>query len=347
MGLRPAAHGNARDRPAAPSVTEPESFRRLLCARSAYPFGGQSERRTAAFQSIVSGQRGPDCLRDSGAVAPSAVPVNLWGRTKRSPALTHDGCPPSTDNLCRAAATESIARGLSRCVKFQLVVGQLETDQRFKAGPQHRLANFRSRQGIDSGIIGACLAHACQRFADFRGKRCRRPQHIGGGLPIGRSACLTIIEMDRYSANPLRDNRGATLHDSNKIRQRDITCALRVRAARANIKGDDRLHIFADIGAGRTDIRHHRGHIERRLILIRCRVEQRNVPRCRRHGDRRTGRADRGNATQGDLAGFGTPASEQGKHDGESDFPGCHRRTHLLNEKGIAAINARRSLSCA
>jgi len=77
----------------APSVTEPESFRLPPPPSGngqAYPFGGP-DLRPRAFQSVVA-PRGPGCLRDSGAVAPSAEVFDH----PCSPARAFNGCPLTT-----------------------------------------------------------------------------------------------------------------------------------------------------------------------------------------------------------------------------------------------------------
>jgi len=85
----------------APSVTEPESF--LPEKIRDYPFGGPNN-RSNAFQSVVA-PRGPGCLRDSGAVAPSAGVFD----DPNSPARAFNGCPLLTRSICCGGSGESIA----------------------------------------------------------------------------------------------------------------------------------------------------------------------------------------------------------------------------------------------
>src|SRR3569623_2557372 len=69
----------------------------------AYTFGGDA--CAPRFPECRFGPRGPVCLRDSGAVAPSAP----WREARVAPARAHGGCPPSTAAVWRGDAGESIA----------------------------------------------------------------------------------------------------------------------------------------------------------------------------------------------------------------------------------------------
>src|SRR4029077_9177788 len=93
----------------------------------AYPFGG-TDQDPAAFQSVACGPARSVCLRDSGAVAPSATTGSPAALSRAVP----DGFPPTTIRLGWVSPSLSTGvypgQSLTPRVVRQLILGQLETD---------------------------------------------------------------------------------------------------------------------------------------------------------------------------------------------------------------------------
>ena len=123
-----------------PSVTEPESFHRLI---GGLPLRWPSARTPGRFPECRSAPRGLWCLRDSGVVAPSAVPCPSKGQSLKDQETLSRAVPcrlPDIDAPSSDAPHNLSQSGVSRAAKINRIKAKLTLQPSFPRRRESRLA---------------------------------------------------------------------------------------------------------------------------------------------------------------------------------------------------------------
>src|SRR6218665_2441684 len=142
--------------PIPPLSPGPESFH-FPCGKLTPSVGCAALSPTSAFQSVLNARS--FCLRDSGAVAPSAVPASGTLSRASTAANRRDG-----------SAVEGQPDGVNRSARrvvAQLVRGQLKAEQHLEAGAVHGGPDGGIRHRADRGVGGAGAALPGDLAADI------------------------------------------------------------------------------------------------------------------------------------------------------------------------------------
>ncbi len=149
----------------------------------AYPFGGTAFSVRSAFQSVLNARS--FCLRDSGAVAPSAATASATlsrASSERTGAAV--GCWPGRVNAPpRLPGAGRDDAGSARGVVAQLVGGQLEAEQDLEAGALDGGADGGIGHRIDRGVGRAGAAIAGDLPSNILGQGRGRAQNARGRRP--------------------------------------------------------------------------------------------------------------------------------------------------------------------
>src|SRR5690606_25985324 len=114
-----------------------------------------------------------------------------WRGHPCSPARAFKQLPAYRPLTCGAAGKPCQTDLASRVI-FELIVGELKADQRFKGRAQHGLAHVGARERIDRGRLVTRLALVVDLAADILGQRRGSARDTGMAGCGGRGTALTF-----------------------------------------------------------------------------------------------------------------------------------------------------------